>query len=210
MEGGGLKRSSSSSVPSPAVLHGPTPIGTGSAGTSGCSCEYNTCTSSWRVLQYTCKLSRAALSLVTRPRALASRSQATERELMAQSTARSCLASSSCRRLTSAANSFIRWPSYSHTLFLWCSSVRCCSTWTSKSPIGSLLPLLLPSCLGANWWQGTPIGPVDLHAVFLVCGISPYGEKIISIVFKHDACIITESTFVDSHFLYIAFYYLVL
>jgi hypothetical protein len=40
---------------------------------------------------------------------------------------------------------------------------------------------------------------VDLHVVFLVRGdISPLGENFISIIFKHDAWIITESTFVDS------------
>jgi hypothetical protein len=179
MEGGGLKRSSSPSGPSPVVPDGPTPIAIGSAGTSGCSHEYSTCTSSCKLLQYTCKLSRAALSSATRARALASWSQATERELTDQSTTKSCSASSSYRHLTLAANSLIRWPSCAHTLFRWRSSVRSYSTWASKSPIGSLLPLLLPSCLGANWWRGTPIGPVDLRAVFLVRGISPKGGNLL-------------------------------
>jgi hypothetical protein len=42
IEGGGLKRSSSSPRASPAVPEGPAPIPTGSTGTLGCSCKYNT------------------------------------------------------------------------------------------------------------------------------------------------------------------------
>jgi hypothetical protein len=80
----------------------------GSATTSGCSRAYSTCTSSCKVLQHTCRLSRAALSSVTRARAFASRSQATECELTAQSTAKSRSESSSCKRLTSADNSAMR------------------------------------------------------------------------------------------------------
>jgi hypothetical protein len=174
IEGGGLKRSSSPPSASPAVPEGPAPIPTGLAGTSGCSREYNSWTSSCNVLQYTYKLSMAVLSSSTQARALASRSQAMERELTAQSSAKSRSASSSCRCRMSVLNSFIRWPSSTHTLFLWRSSVRSCSTWASRSPMGSLLPLLLSSYLRASWWQGMPIGPVDLRAVFLVRGgISP-------------------------------------
>jgi hypothetical protein len=102
MEGGGLKRSNSLSGPSFAVPDGPAPIAAVSEGTSGCSRAYSTCTSSCNVLQYTCRLSRATLSSVTRARAFSSMSQATERELTAQSTAKSRSESSSCKRLTSA------------------------------------------------------------------------------------------------------------
>jgi hypothetical protein len=42
IEGGGLKRSSSPPKASPAAPDGPAPIPTGSAGTFGCNCEYNT------------------------------------------------------------------------------------------------------------------------------------------------------------------------
>jgi hypothetical protein len=174
MEGGGLKRSNSPSGPSPAVPNDPAHIATASAGMSRCSRAYSTCTSSCKVLQYTCRLSRAALSSATRARAFASRSQAIERELTAQSVAESRSdISYYCKRLMSANNLAIRWLSCAHILFRWCSSVRSCSTLASKSPIGSLLPLLLPSCLGANWWRGMPRGPVDLRAVFLVRAMSP-------------------------------------
>jgi hypothetical protein len=168
MEGGGLKRSNSPSGPSLVVPDGPAPIAAASEGTSGCSRAYNTCTSSCKVLQYTCRLSRAALSSATRARAFASRSQAIERELTAQSMAESRSEISYCKRLTSADNSAIRWLSYAHALFRWRSSDLSCSTLASRSPIGSLLPLLLPSCLGASWWRGTPKGQVDLRVVFLV------------------------------------------
>jgi hypothetical protein len=42
IEGGGLKRSNSPPKASPAVLEGPAYISIGSAGTLGCSWEYNT------------------------------------------------------------------------------------------------------------------------------------------------------------------------
>jgi hypothetical protein len=117
MEGGGLKRSNSPSGPSFVVPDGPAPIATASAGTFGCSRAYSTCTSSCKVLQYTCRLSRAALSSATRARAFASRSQAIERELTAQSMAESRLDISYCKRLTLADNSAICWLSYAHILF---------------------------------------------------------------------------------------------
>jgi hypothetical protein len=66
MEGGGLKRSSSPSGPSFVVPNGLAPIAATLEGTSGCSRAYNTCTSSCKVLQYTCRLSRDALSSATR------------------------------------------------------------------------------------------------------------------------------------------------
>jgi hypothetical protein len=96
--------------------------------------------------------------------------QASEREFTAQSSAKSRSASWSCKWWMSVRNSFILSPSATYISFLWQSSDRSCSTWASRSPIGSLLPLLLSSCLGANWWRGTPIGPVDLRAFFLVRG----------------------------------------
>jgi hypothetical protein len=123
MEGGGLKRSNSPSGPSFAVPNGPAPIAT-SEGTSECSRAYNTCTSSCKVLQYTCRLSRAAPSSATRARPFASRSQAIERELTAQPMAESRSEISYCKRLTSANNSAIRWLSCSHALSLWRSSDR--------------------------------------------------------------------------------------
>jgi hypothetical protein len=173
MEGGGLKRSSSPSGPSFAVPEGPAPIAAASEGTSGCSRAYNTCTSSCKVLQYTCIPSRDALSSTTRARAFALQSQANERELMAQSMVVSCSEISYYKRLTSADNSAIRRLSCSRALFLWCNSDRSCSTLASRSPIGSLLPLLLHLCLEASWCRGTPKGLVDLHAVFLVRSIFP-------------------------------------
>jgi hypothetical protein len=104
MEGGGLKRSNSPSGPSFAVLDGPAPITAASEGTSGCSRAYNICTYSCKVLQYTCRLSRAALSSATRARAFASRSQAIEHELTAQSMAESHSNISYCKRLMSVDN----------------------------------------------------------------------------------------------------------
>jgi hypothetical protein len=150
MEGGGLKRSNSPSGPSFAVPYGPAPIAATSEGTSGCSRAYNTCTSSCKVLQYTYRLSRDALSSATRARAFASRSQAIKHKLTAQSMAESRSEILYCKRLTSVDNSALRWLSCLRALFLWRSSDRSCSTLASRSPIGSLLPLLLPSCLEAS------------------------------------------------------------
>jgi hypothetical protein len=169
----GLKRSSSPSGPSLAVPDGSAPIAAMSDGSFGCSRSYNTCTSSCKVLQYACRFSRDALSSATWARALASQSQAKEHESTAQSMAVSRSEISYYRRLTSADSSAIRWLSRSCALFLWCSSDRSCSTRASGSPIGSLLPLLLPSCLEASWCRGTPWGPVDFRWVVLVRAISP-------------------------------------
>jgi hypothetical protein len=108
MEGGGLKRSSSPSGPLFAVPDGPAPIAAMSEGTSRCSQAYNTCTSSCKVLQYTCRLLRDALSSATRARTFASRSQAIERELTAKSMAEPHSEISYYKRLTSADNSAIR------------------------------------------------------------------------------------------------------
>jgi hypothetical protein len=150
MEGGGLKRSISPSGPSLVVPDGPAPIAATSGGTYGCSRLYSTCTSSCKVLQYACRFSRDALSSATRARAFASQSQAKESELTAQSMVVSCYEISYCRRLTSADSSAIQWLSRSRALFLWRSSDRSCSTLASWSPIGSLLPLLLPLYLEAS------------------------------------------------------------
>jgi hypothetical protein len=117
MEGGGLKRSSSPSGPSLVVPDGLAPIAATSGGTLGCSRSYNTCTSSCKVLQYTCKFWRDALSSATRARALASQSQPKERKLMAQSMAVSHSEISYCRRLTSADSSAMWWLSRCHTRF---------------------------------------------------------------------------------------------
>jgi hypothetical protein len=145
-----LKRSSSPSGPSLAAPDGPGPMAATSGGMFGCSQSYNTCTSSCKVLHYACRFSRDTLSYATRARAFASQSQAKEHELTAQSMVVSCSEISYYRRLTSADSSAIQWLSRSHALFLWCSSDRSCSTRASRSPIGSLLPLLLPSCLEAS------------------------------------------------------------
>jgi hypothetical protein len=89
----GPKRSNSPPSASPALCEGPASDLTGSAGTCGCNCEYNTWTSSCRVLQYACRLSIAELSSSTRARAFAALAQATERDCTAQSSAKSRSAS---------------------------------------------------------------------------------------------------------------------
>ena len=43
----------------------------------------------------------------------------------------------------------------------------CISTWG----LGLELLLLAPSFLGASWWWGTPLGPMDLRGVILVRAI---------------------------------------
>jgi hypothetical protein len=150
MEGGAPKWSNSPSGPLFAIPDGPAPIAATSGGTLGCSRSYNTCTSSCRVLQYTCRFSRDALSSATRARALASQSKAKECEFMAQSMAVSRSVISYCRRVTSVDSSAMRRLSRARSLHPWHSSDLSCSTMAFKSPIGSLLPLLLPSCLEAS------------------------------------------------------------
>jgi hypothetical protein len=133
-----------------AVPDGPAPIAAASGGTSGYNRSYNTCTSSCKVLQYACRFSRDALSSATRARALALQSHAKEHEFTAQSMVVSRSEISYYRRVTSADSSAIRWLSCSCALFLWRSSDRSCSTQASRSPIGSILPLQLPSCWEAS------------------------------------------------------------
>jgi hypothetical protein len=62
--------------------------------------------------------------------------------------------------LTSADSSAMRRLSRARSLLPWHSSDMSRSTMASRSPIGSLLLQLLPSCLGASWCRGTPWGPV--------------------------------------------------
>jgi hypothetical protein len=146
MEGGAPKRSNSPSV----VPDGPAPIAATSGATFGCSRSYNTCKSSCRVLQYSCRFSRDVLSFSTRVRALASQSQANEREFTAQSMVVSHSVISCYRRVISADSSAMRRLSRTRSLHPWRSSDLSRSTLASKSPMGSLLPLLLPSCLEAS------------------------------------------------------------
>jgi hypothetical protein len=173
MEGGAPKRSIPPSDPPFVVPDGPAPIATTSGGAFGCSRSYNTCTSSCKVLQYACRFSRDALSSATRARDLASRSQAKERKFTTQSMVVSRSEISYYRRLTSADSSTMRRLTRARSLHLWRSSDLMRSTLASKSPMGSLLPMLLPSCWEASWCQGTPWGPVDLRWVVLVRAISP-------------------------------------
>jgi hypothetical protein len=167
IEGGGWKRSSSPPSACPITWEGPASDSTGCMGSLGCSCEYNTCTSSCNVLQYVCNSSTAMLSSVIRAWALASLAHANERDWTTQSSAKSRSASWSCRWRTSLRNSFIRSPSPIHIAVLRRSSAWSLLTSASRSPIGSLLPLLLSTSRGASWCRGTPMGPVDLRAVFL-------------------------------------------
>jgi hypothetical protein len=125
--------------------------------------SYNTCTSSCRVLQYACRFSRDALSSATRARAFASQSQAKEREFTAQTIVVSRSTISWCKRLTCYDSSTMRWLYRTRSLLPWRSSDMSRATLASRTPIVSLLLLLLPSCLGANWCRGTPRGPVAFH-----------------------------------------------
>jgi hypothetical protein len=95
--------------------------------------------------------------------------------------AESCSEISNLKRLTSFDSSAIRWLSCSCALFRWCSSDRSCSTLASRSPIGSLEPLLLPSCLGANWWRGTPKGiMICVHFSLYVSYLHKRGRFIVT------------------------------
>jgi hypothetical protein len=121
-----------------------------------CNWSYSTCTSSCRVLLYAFRFSRATLSSSTQARAVASQSQAIDREFTTQSIAISRSTISSCKRSTYADNSAMRRLSHACSLLPWRSSIIKRSTLTSRSPMGSLLLLLLPLCQGANWCRGTP------------------------------------------------------
>jgi hypothetical protein len=118
------------------------------------------------------KFSRATLSSSTRARAFASQSQAIDREFTSQSIDMSRATISRYKWSTSANSSAIGWLSCACSLLLWSSSVVSRSTLTSRSPMGSLLPLLLPSCRGANWCRGTLRGPVAFCWVVLVRAMS--------------------------------------
>jgi hypothetical protein len=150
MEGGAPKRSIPPLDPPFAIPDGPAPIAATSGGAFGCNRSYNTCTSSCQVLQYACRFLRDALSSATRARVLASQSQAKEREFTAQSMVVSCSEILYYRRLTSADSSAMWQLSRARSLHPWRSSDLRRSTLASKSPMGLLLPLLLPSCLEAS------------------------------------------------------------
>jgi hypothetical protein len=126
-----------------------------------------------RVLLYACRSSRATLSTTIRAHAFASQSQAIEHEFIAQSIALSRSTISRCKRSTSIDSSAMWRLSHARSLFPWCSSDVSRLTLTSRSPMGSLLLLLIPSCRGANWCRGTPRGSVAFRWVVLVRVIPP-------------------------------------
>jgi hypothetical protein len=140
---------------------------------------------------------RAKLS--TWARALASRSQAMERELTAQSSAKSCSASLSsgagCQSLT---HLFADHPRPIHYFY---------DVTPHKAAPPELPDLRWDHCCRCYYPHALELVDGEARqsvrwicARFSLCAAAYLhkGENLISIVFNHDACIITESTLVDS------------